>query len=170
MLFNELTMDLELTFKLLQLQVTVEKYLSGKIKIYNINMFGVKVYCISNFMQKELQEANLDMSNRVFIITTTEDFKERKELFIWEMMKSGYLKWLRLSYPRQFKDLIVTQNFGSKIIDRRLKLWDNKAKFKFLIEENKTYKLVIGYALSQDPAFFDMMPEINNISLEEKNV
>ncbi len=170
MLFDELTIDLELTFKLLRLQVTVEKYLSNKIKIYNINMFGVKVYCISNFIQKELQEASLDTNNRIFIITTTEDFKKRKESFIWELMKSGYLKWLRLSYPRQFKDLIVTQNFGRKIIDKRLELWDNKAKFKFLIEENKAYKSAIGYALSQNPAFFDMIPEIDDLSLEKKNV
>ena len=170
MLFDELTIELEITFRLLKLQINVEKYLSGKTKIYTIPMFGLKVYCISNFMHRELQEASLDINSRIFVITTTEDFKEKKELLIWELMKSGYLRWLRLSYPRQFKDLIVTQNFGRKIIDRRLTLWNNKEKFKFLSDENKLYRSTIGYALSQDPSFFDMIPEIDDLTLEETDV
>ena len=170
MLFDELTIEMELAFRLLKLQTNVEKYTSEKIKIYTIPMFGLKVYCISNFMQQEIQKASLDINRRIFIITTTEDFKDRKELLIWELMKSGYLKWLRLTYPRQFKDLIVTQNFGHKIIDRRLKLWGNKEKFKFFIEENKSYKSALGYALSQDTSFFDMIPEIDDLILEELNV
>ena len=170
MLFDELTIEIELTLRLLRLQTNVEKYLSGKLKVYTIPMFGVRVYGISNFMQKELQEASLDNSNRVFIVTTTDDIKKKKDLFIWELMKSGYLRWLRLTYPRQFKDLVVTQNFGNKIIKRRLELWGNKEKFKFLVEENKLYKSAIGYALSLDASFFDMIPEIEDLILEETNV
>jgi len=167
MLFDELIIDFELTLNLLKLDYTIEKYLTGKLKIYNINKFGVKVYCIRNFLQHELQEASLENSKRTFIISTANDFQEKKESFIWELMKSGYLRWFRLTYPRHFKDLIVTQNFGNKIIKKRLELWDNKDKFKYFIEENLAYKSSLGYALTLNPSFFDVIPEINDLTLEE---
>lgn len=165
-LFDELIIDFELTLNLLKLEATVEKYLTGKLKIYNIDKFGIKIYCIRNFLQHELQEASLESSKRTFIISTANDFQEKKDSFIWELMKSGYLRWFRMEYPRQFKDLIVNQNFGNKIIKKRLELWDNKDKFKYFIEESKLYTASLGYVLTLDPSFFDVIPEINDLTLE----
>jgi hypothetical protein len=71
------------------------------------------------------------------------------------------MKWIRLTYPRQFNKVIGLTDLGHKIIRKRLELWENKPKYKFLIEDNKDALLnSTSYVMALDPGFFDYMPEI----------
>jgi hypothetical protein len=85
--------------------------------------------------------------------------QEKTDEIIWDLMRAGYMTWIRKNYPRQFKQLIVESNFGTKIIKKRLKIWDNEPRFRFLIEENEAaLNQSAVYLLSIDPGFYDFMP------------
>lgn len=132
---------------------------------FEIKDLGVAVACIFpedySFILDKLQ---LKFNNyRYIFITTSDNLFEKKDAIIWEFMRSGYIRFIRLNYQRQFNELIQ-QGFGRKIIQERLRLWGNQAKYKYLIEENKRFlDLPTSYILNSDPAFFDFMPEINNV-------
>ena len=96
---------------------------------------------------------------RYIFISTSETIYERKDSIIWDLMRSGYIRYIRTKYTRQFNNLIQ-QNFGRKIIMERLKIWDDNPKYKYLIEENKQcLNISAPYLVTVDPAFFDYMPE-----------
>jgi len=96
---------------------------------------------------------------RIVYLSLQDSLLEKKDEVIWDLMRGGYIRYIRNKYPRQFRELIVMQNFGRKIIEQRLKVWNNEPKFNFLIEENKAaLKEAFTYILSIDPSFFDYMP------------
>lgn len=89
-------------------------------------------------------------------ISNSMDF--RQEL-IWALAEGGYLGFIRTNFPRQFAELLTMQDFGKKIIDERLKRWNNLPKYRFLIEENeKARKISANVILAVEPGFFDYMP------------
>jgi hypothetical protein len=95
---------------------------------------------------------------RYMYISTFDDLLEAKEELIWTLMQSGYMKFIRMNFIRQFTELVVN-GFGNKIIDERLKRWGDQPKFKFFVEENKEARqLPVTMVLATEPAFFDMMP------------
>lgn len=97
---------------------------------------------------------------RVNYITTNDDLIEAKDNVLWDLMRSGYIKWLRLNYERSFVYLITTQGLGNKIINKRLEIFGNAQKYKFFIEDNKlSKKHLFTRVLALDPGFFDYMPE-----------
>jgi len=97
---------------------------------------------------------------RLSYFTTFDNVNEIKEAIVWELMKGGYMRWVRFNYPRQFNNLIAMEGFGRKIIDQRLKLYGDKPKYRFLIEDNEdAKKSADAYILSIDPGFYDSMPE-----------
>lgn len=99
---------------------------------------------------------------KFFFVTTNDSMIEKKEELIWELMRSGYIRHIRKSYSRQFNNLILS-GFGRKIIKERIRLWNDRPQYKYLIEENElALKTPDTYLLSADPAFFDYMPENNN--------
>ena len=96
---------------------------------------------------------------RYIILTCDDDLNIKKDEITWELMRSGYLRYIRYKYQRQFSNLIQ-QGFGRRIIAERLRIWGEDQKYKFLIEENKKCLNVSEpYILTQDPSFFDFMPE-----------
>jgi hypothetical protein len=97
---------------------------------------------------------------RVVYITTFDSMLEKKDEVLWALMRGGYMKWIRMNYPTAFTQLVVMQGFGNKIINQRLKIWDGRSKYKFLIEDNEdAKKYPATYVLATDPGFFDHMPE-----------
>ncbi len=96
---------------------------------------------------------------RLIFISTIDNMFIKKDEVIWDLMRSGYIRYIRLNYQRQFTN-IVQQNFGRKIISERLKVWENDPKYKYLIEENKRcLDIPAPFIVTTDPAFFDFMPE-----------
>ncbi|RLD07560.1 MAG: hypothetical protein DRI65_04465 [Chloroflexota bacterium] len=96
---------------------------------------------------------------RYIFIATSETMYDRKDDVIWDLMRSGYMRYIRNKYERQFNNLIQN-NFGRKIITERLKVWGDRPQFKYLVEENKQcLNISAPYLVTVDPAFFDYMPE-----------
>ena len=97
---------------------------------------------------------------RLFFITTADNFTEKKDELIFELMRSGYIKYIRIKFPNQFNTLISTHNYGRKIIKERLATWGELQRFQFLVLENKEALIQSEtYILSVDPSFYDFMPE-----------
>lgn len=97
---------------------------------------------------------------RVVYITTADDINTKRDEVLWDLMRGGYMRWIRYEFPNQFKNLINEHNYSNKIINKRLDIWGNAPKYKFMVEDNKE---VLGVSASvvftQDPGFFDYMPE-----------
>ena len=97
---------------------------------------------------------------RLFFISTEDNILETKDKFIWELMRSGYMRYIRTRFPGAFKQLISFQGYSRKIVNERLKVWDGEARYKYLIEENEeALHQSESYILSVDPSFYDFMPE-----------
>ena len=98
---------------------------------------------------------------RKVYIGHTDNMVEKKDEVLWALMRGGYISWLRQQYARDFKNLVTMHHeFGKKIINKRLDVWDNKARYQYLIEYNQAaLTQPATYMLSIDPSFFDYMPE-----------
>ncbi len=157
-------LDVQVDIMLRRLMVTFKKHtvLNGMVIQYTIGDFGVIICTIErmDYTQiNDLTERNYSGWRKVFI-AEEDSLIEKKYELIWELMKGGYMKWIRMNYKRQFDDLITMQNFGNRIIDQRLKIWNGEAKHKFMIEDNEDAKKRAAPAiLTREPAFFDSMPE-----------
>jgi len=128
-----------------------------------IEDFGLIVCCINRVDYAQASNSiNENFKDwRVIFITTNDNLLEVKDKVLWSLMRGGYMKWLRYTFPRQVKNtLIGIDNLGRKIIDERLRLWKNKPKYKFFIEDNLlALKNGVQRELVNDPSFFDYMPE-----------
>jgi hypothetical protein len=128
-----------------------------------IEHFGLIICCINRV---DYVQANESITKnfpdwRVIYVTTNDDLAEKKNTILWELMRCGYMKWLRYNFPRQIKNVLNgTDSLGQKIIKERLRIWGDKPKYKFLVEDNKI-ALMNGVLreLTNDPSFFDYMPE-----------
>lgn len=152
---KELLTALRLKYK----KAVVVKNISFQLLIED---FGVIISGIDRMEYIEVREA----VNRHFpgwrdvYINTREVVYEKKEEILWELMRSGYMAYIRHNYPHQFNNLIVMEGFGNKIIRQRLDIWGNKPKYKWFVEEHKlALKESDTYILSMNPGFYDYMPE-----------
>jgi hypothetical protein len=148
--------QLRVSFKCLHL-------IRGASSQFIVNEFGLVICCINRVDYAQVKEVtDKQFPNwRVMYITTNDEIAEKKEQVLWELMRCGYMKWLRYNFPRQIKSILNgTDSLGQKIIKERLRIWDNKPKYTFLVEDNKL-ALVNGILreLTNDPSFFDYMPE-----------
>jgi hypothetical protein len=169
MKIEELEIDIGNMLAALHLQYKQASIGSYLPNIFLIDDFGIIVAGIEakDYTQMLSKLTSTYEGYKFFFIVTSDSMLEKKEEFIWELMRCGYIRHIRKSYSRQFNNLILS-GFGRKVIKERLRLWDDKPQYKYLIEENElALKTPETYLLSADPAFFDFMPE-NNIG--ETNV
>lgn len=128
-----------------------------------IDQFGT-IVCGINRADYKIVDDQIKQSYlgfRVLYITTFDNMLEKKDEVIFALMRGGYIKYIRLKYPRAFNELIAMQNFGVKIINQRLKIWNNLPKYKFMIEDNEDAKRNLAtYVLALDQAFYDTMPGV----------
>lgn len=129
-----------------------------------IEDFGVVVCCINRMDYTQVDSAISDeyAGWRKVFISTQDDLQEARYEILWALMRSGYMKWLRMTYPRQIKNVLMgTDTLGKRIIEERLRIWNDNPMFSYWINDNK-YVLQNGILpeLSRDPGFFDYMPEI----------
>ena len=117
---------------------------------YIIKDFGVVVYGFALSFGTEVKQT-VDSKYkgwRHIHISSEEDLISAKEKLIWNLMRGGYIRYIREYYSSQFKNIIVEQL--------------GEPKFVFFIEENKqALTIPKSKILSYDPAFFDYMPEID---------
>lgn len=159
---TELETDIEIllhNLKLTYKKVSILKDISIQ---YVIDEFGVIVCCIDrrDYARITDEVQNVYEGWKLVHLTVQEGLtQEKNDDVIWELMRAGYMTWVRRNFPRQFKQLITEHNFGTKIIQKRLKIWNNEPRFKFLIEDNEAaLNQSASYILSIDPGFFDSMP------------
>jgi hypothetical protein len=98
---------------------------------------------------------------RVIYLTTNDNMLNKKYEVLWALMRGGYMKWLRYTYPRQVKSVLNgPEELGRKIMEERLRIWNDKPKYKWLVEDTRlAFKNGILRELTNDPSFFDYMPE-----------
>lgn len=157
---EELEAEIIITLKTLRVpfkKVTVVKNISSQ---YISEDFGVLISIMDSvdytFVKNAVATAYPDY--RYVFVSTQDNLVEAKDEVVWTLMQSGFMRYVRTNYPRQFNNLIQ-EGFGDKIINERLKRWGDQPKYKFLREENKKAKgLPTSMIISNDPAFFDYMP------------
>lgn len=135
--------------------------------VFEINELGVVVVGIEpidySYTMQKIQDRF--PGYRVIVVTCEDALWQKKEEVIWELMRSGYIRYIRYKFQRQF-DNLIQQGFGRKIITERLRIWGKDPKYKFLVSENlKCLEAAAPYLLAKDPAFFDFMPEDPKIKL-----
>ena len=125
--------------------------------------FGLIVCCINRVDYAQVSNSVLEQFKdwRVVYVTTNDNVLEKKYVILWDLMRCGYMKWLRYTYPRQVKNILNgTDDLGRKIITERLRIWGDKPKYKWLVDDNRiAFSNGILRELSNDPSFFDYMPE-----------
>lgn len=161
MSFRRLTYDVGIMLGALKVPYNITSVIKNITTQYVIEDFGVVVSVINpgdyGYVNEALDKIFKDYS-KVFI-SERDNISEKRYETIWQLMRSGYMKWLRSTYPAQFPSLLEAGNLGNLIIDERLHIWGNKPKYKYLIQDNLAAKEA-GFrrVLSQDPSFFDYMP------------
>lgn len=135
----------------------------SQVTYYAIADFGVVIACMNRQNYAHVQvdmKSNFKDWRHVFI-AVEDEIHEIKYNILWDLMRCGYMKWLRHKYPRALnKVLFGVDNLGNLIINKRLSIWKNKPKYKFLIEDNELVKKAGPLReLAHDPSFFDYMPE-----------
>jgi len=129
---------------------------AGSTTIFEIPMFGTKIVFIEN--DTTLTGTGDDGGWRIVSVMPNDLFEEKKMETFWELMRSGYMHYLRTEVPRTFKAMITQQGWDKKIIEKRLKLYGNKPKYNYLRDYNKWgLKQASSYLLSTDPGFFDFL-------------
>jgi len=125
--------------------------------------FGLIVCCINRLDYTQVNSAVNEHFDgwRLVFISTKDDILEKKYEVLWGLMRGGYMKWLRYQLPRQVRSVLLgPDNLGNRIIEERLRIWNDKPKFKYLIEDNQVaLRNGVLRELTNDPSFFDYMPE-----------
>lgn len=125
--------------------------------------FGLIICCINRADYTQVNNAVLEQFKdwRTLYITTNDDITTKRLEILWSLMRCGYMKWLRYTFPRQVRNILNgPDDLGRKIIEERLRIWGDKPKFKFLVADNRVaFKNGILRELTNDPSFFDYMPE-----------
>lgn len=161
MFLSELEYDIEemlYALKLSYRKMSIVKDISVQ---YLIESFGLIVCGIDrkDYSQIDSTVQNIYEGWKLFHITTKDAVACKKNELIWELMRAGYMTWIRQEFSREFKNLMTQQNFNLKIINERLKIWNNEPRFKFFTEMNLAAKhQSADYILSLEPGFFDYMP------------
>ena len=91
-------------------------------------------------------------------ISSNDNFEEKKMEVMWELMRSGYMHYLRTEHSNTFKQMMNFHNWDRKIIERRLELYGDDPKYNYLRGLNQwALKQSASYLLSIDPGFFDFL-------------
>lgn len=130
---------------------------------YAVEDFGLIICCIDRLDYVQVNNAVNEQFEgwRLVFISTSDDITEKKYEVLWALMRGGYMKWLRYQLPRQIKSVLLGHdNLGNRIIKERLRIWNNKPKFKYLIDDNAVaLRNGVQQELTNDPSFFDYIPE-----------
>ena len=158
--FEEMEAEVAITLQSLRVpskRVSLVKDVSVQ---FVCNDFGTVVSVITRadygYINKTVKEHYPD--HRYVYVSTYDNLIEKRDEIVWAMMQGGFMTYIRQNFPRQFQRLI-TDGFGNKIINERLRRWADKPMYRFLIEDNEKAKDVpVTMVLATEPAFYDYMP------------
>jgi hypothetical protein len=162
MTLEQLEIEIEILLKTLKIQYKKVHHLKGVSTQFVCDDFGLIVLAIPDEQDVSYVQsyvANKLKDYRMTSITNLSNLSETRQNLIWSLMEGGFMKYIRINFPRQFGDLMTMQNYGNKIIDERLRRWKNLPKHVFFINENISAKRTpTTMILSIEPGFFDYMP------------
>lgn len=160
----ELEALLEANLRALRVEYRKE-YLIKDISVqFVVEKFGVIVCGINRMDYKLVDTAVGDQYKgwRVVYLTTYDDMNEKRDEVLWALVRSGYLMWLRNNFTiTQYRNVMFEENWAHKIITKRLEIWGDSPKYRYLVESDSFAKGQgrISEYLSKEPGFFDYMPE-----------
>ncbi len=160
---QEVIEDVGLMLSQFRLIYRKQNLISNISSQFVVEDFGTIVCCINRVDYTQINDKLANDYNgwrRVFI-SDLDILSEKRYEVLWALMRGGYMTWLRRTYPHQIKSVLVgADNLGNRIIDERLRIWNDAPKYRFLIADNIEVKQsgVLG-ELTHDPGFFDYMPE-----------
>lgn len=126
---------------------------AGTAATFEFPMFGTKII----FNETTLTGTG-DNSWRIVYIEPPDSLEEKRIEVIWELMRAGYMHYLRTEVPRTFKELIVSKGWDKRIINKRLELYGDDPKYNYWRDLNQwALKESSTYILSIDPGFFDFL-------------
>ena len=163
MFLSELEDHVSIILNQLMVKYLKHVLIKGVSVQFNIQDFGLVISCMDRTdyaqVSTKIQENYKDW--RVIYITTNDNLIESKFKILWALMRGGYMKWLRYTYPRQVKNVLNgPENLGRRIIEERVRIWGGKQKYIYLINDNiVALKNGVLQELNSDPSFFDYMPE-----------
>jgi len=155
------TYDVGTLLGALRLQYKITNIIKHITTQYIIKDFGVIVSVIITGDKSRVMTKLEDTypGYKYIFITVGDNVDDHRYPVIWELMRSGYMMWLRTTYGSSFKLILESGNLANLIIDERLRIWDDQPMYKFLIDINLLAKKVGAIrSLSTNPAFFDYMP------------
>ena len=159
---KELTSDVKTLISALHVPYKIIKLGRDLPEAYLIGVFGTVVIGIDRRDYSQILSIlhAKFKGYRLFFITSADNFTEKKDELIFELMRSGYMRFIRIKFPNQFTNLISQYNYGRKIVQARLEVWGDLPKFQFMVAENKeVLQQPEAYVLATDPSFYDYMPE-----------
>ncbi len=128
-----------------------------------LDRFGMIVCAINRMDYKLIDTAVSDQYQgwEVVYITTQDNLDEKRKEVLWSLMRCGYITWLRYSLTdSQFRKLMFESNLAFEIINKRLEIWGDLPKYRYLVECDTFAKSQgrISEYLSKEPGYFDHMP------------
>lgn len=160
----ELEAELGAILSALRLEYKKVSLIEGISVQYVMDTFGV-IVCGINRADYVVVDQTLEKEYKdwhLVYVTTFDDINEKRYEIIWTLMRSGYLTWLRQSVnDSQFRRLMFDGNFANRILNKRLEVWGDKPKFRYLVTNDlfaKGQGRVSEY-LAKEPGYFDYMPE-----------
>jgi hypothetical protein len=128
---------------------------------YVVKQFGVVVSAInpSDYGAISSKVEETFEGYRHIYVASTDNISDKRYEVVWDLMRGGYMKYLRSVYGAQFPNILETDNLAGRIIEERLRIWDNKPMYIYLIQDNlEAQKMGARRLLAEDPSFFDYMP------------
>lgn len=162
MTLDELETAIAVMLKAFRVNYKTDNLIKSISLQYVVHQFGVVV---TGFLGSEYKIVSDSVAQaypdfRRVYIAESDSLLEKKDEVLWDLMRGGYMCWLRANYQRDFKNLMTMQEFGKKIINKRLEVWNNQARYRYFIDYNTAaLRQPATYMLSIDPSFFDDMPE-----------
>jgi len=124
-----------------------------------IEQFGLKITFVPS-NEKEQTVIKKDSWRRLYIYEDEleSDLFIQKDKIIWELIRAGYMRYLRMEYPNIFRRQLTFNGWDKKIIQKRLEMYGDKPKYNYLRELNhQALDTATGYVLSMDPGFYDFL-------------
>jgi len=159
---KESSYDLEVFLKALKIPFSSTNVIKHVTTQFIIEDLGIvlSVLNTNDYVMINERVSFLFKEWKLLYFATAMNLNIKRYPIIFEFMRSGYMKWLREMYRNQYVQIIETDNLGRRIIEERLRIWDNKPMFRLFIQENvNALKNSFRRIISEDPGFFDHMPE-----------
>ena len=131
--------------------------------LHLVEDFGTLICCADKVDHGQVNITLLDNYKgwRSVFVARNESLLEIRFKILWGLMRGGYMRWMRSNYPRQIRNILIgPENLGQRIIEERLRVWGDRPKYRFLIDDNKAVlRNGITRELADDPGFFDYLSE-----------